>query len=79
MQSQLTLGLTKKRLNEQVKRNADRVPTDFTVQLSAAEFASLKSKFSTSSWGGRRKFPLAFTEKQEERARREFPRGQFAT
>jgi len=51
-----------KRLNEQVKRNADRFPTDFMFQLSADEFANLKSQFATSSWGGRRKLPFAFTE-----------------
>jgi len=51
-----------KRLNEQVKRNADRFPTDFMFLLSADEFANLKSQFATSSWGGRRKLPFAFTE-----------------
>jgi len=51
-----------KRLNEQVKRNADRFPTDFMFQLSTDEFANLKSQFATSSWGGRRKLPFAFTE-----------------
>jgi hypothetical protein len=30
--------------------------------LTADEFANLKSQFATSSWGGRRKLPLAFTE-----------------
>lgn len=51
-----------KRLNEQVKRNADRFPMDFMFQLSPDEFANLKSQFATSSWGGRRKLPFAFTE-----------------
>ena len=51
-----------KRLNEQVKRNADRFPADFMFQLSSAEFADLKSQFATSSWGGKRKLPYAFTE-----------------
>ncbi len=51
-----------KRLNEQVKRNADRFPEDFMFQLSPEEFANLKSQFATSSWGGKRKLPNAFTE-----------------
>lgn len=51
-----------KRLNEQVKRNIDRFPTDFMFQLSQKEFTNLKSQFATSSWGGRRKPPFAFTE-----------------
>lgn len=51
-----------KRLNEQVKRNADRFPTDFMFQLSPDEFSNLKSQIATSSWGGRRKIPYAFTE-----------------
>ena len=51
-----------KRLNEQVKRNADRFPADFMLQLTPAEFADLKSQFATSSWGGKRKLPNAFTE-----------------
>ncbi|MEK7437947.1 MAG: ORF6N domain-containing protein [Pseudomonadota bacterium] len=51
-----------RRLNEQVRRNAERFPEDFVFQTSPAEFASLKSQFATSSWGGTRKLPLAFTE-----------------
>ena len=51
-----------KRLNEQVKRNAGRFPADFMFQISAEEFANLGSQFATSSWGGRRTPPYAFTE-----------------
>jgi phage regulator Rha-like protein len=51
-----------KRLNEQVKRNIDRFPKDFMFQLSQKEFDNLKSQIATSSWGGRRKPPFAFTE-----------------
>jgi hypothetical protein len=51
-----------KRLNEQVKRNMQRFPEDFMFQLTEQEFANLKSQIATSSWGGRRKFPYAFTE-----------------
>lgn len=51
-----------RRLNEQIKRNMGRFPVDFMFQLTAQEFENLKSQFATSSWGGRRKLPLAFTE-----------------
>jgi hypothetical protein len=51
-----------RRLNEQVKRNIDRFPADFMFQLTKEEFENLKSQFATSSWGGRRKLPYAFTE-----------------
>ena len=51
-----------RRLNEQVKRNMGRFPIDFMFQLTSDEFENLKSQFATSSWGGRRKLPLAFTE-----------------
>jgi hypothetical protein len=51
-----------RRLNEQVKRNIDRFPEDFMFQLTEAEFKNLKSQNATSSWGGRRKPPFAFTE-----------------
>jgi hypothetical protein len=51
-----------RRLNEQVKRNIDRFPADFMFQLTDEEFENLKSQFATSSWGGRRKLPYAFTE-----------------
>ena len=50
------------RLNEQVKRNIDRFPADFMFQLTEEEFKNLKSQNSTSSWGGRRKLPSAFSE-----------------
>ena len=49
-------------LNQAVKRNAKRFPSDFMFQLSAQEFADLKSHFVISSWGGIRKLPHAFTE-----------------
>ena len=55
-------GVDTRRLNEQVKRNRDRFPKDFIFELTREEFANLKSQFATSSWGGRRKLPLAFTE-----------------
>jgi hypothetical protein len=57
-------GVTTTRLNEQVKRNVERFPSDFTFRLTKEEFDILKSHFATSSsgWGGRRKLPYAFTE-----------------
>ena len=55
-------GIETKRLNEQVKRNIERFPDDFMFQLTKEEFENLKSQFATSSWGGRRKMPYAFTE-----------------
>jgi len=55
-------GVPTKRLNEQVKRNKERFPPDFLFQLTAKEFAHLKSQNATASWGGRRTHPYAFTE-----------------
>ena len=55
-------GVTTKRLNEQVKRNADRFPSDFMFVLTGKEFDNLKSQIATSRWGGRRKLPFVFTE-----------------
>lgn len=49
-------------LVQAVKRNLDRFPDDFLFQLSDEEFADLRSQFVTSSWGGRRYPPYAFTE-----------------
>lgn len=51
-----------RRLNEQVKRNISRFPDDFMFQLTTEECENLKSQNATSSWGGRRKLPYAFTE-----------------
>ncbi len=55
-------GVETRRLNEQVRRNPGRFPADFLLELTAGEFANLKSQNATSSWGGRRSPPLAFTE-----------------
>jgi hypothetical protein len=49
-------------LNQAVNRNTDRFPADFMFQLTKAEYGNLKSQNVTSSWGGRRKLPNAFTE-----------------
>lgn len=55
-------GVPLKRLNEQVRRNKERFPGDFMFQLSEEESMNLRSQIATSSWGGRRYLPYAFTE-----------------
>jgi hypothetical protein len=57
-------GVPVKRLNEQVKRNRERFPSDFMFQLTGKERAALRSQFATSKKGrgGRRYLPYAFTE-----------------
>ena len=55
-------GVETRRLNEQVKRNVKRFPKDFMFTLTPKEYENLKSQNATSSWGGRRKLPNAFTE-----------------
>jgi hypothetical protein len=67
-------GVPTKRLNEQVRRNADRFPPDFAFILTDQEVTNLRSQFATSSYehirlkftttshGGRRYRPNVFTE-----------------
>lgn len=55
-------GVETRRLNEQVKRNIERFPNDFMFQLRKEELDNLMSQNATSSWGGTRKLPYAFTE-----------------
>jgi ORF6N domain len=57
-------GVSVKRLNEQVKRNQERFPSDFMFQLTAQEQEALRSQFASSNEGrgGRRYAPYAFTE-----------------
>jgi hypothetical protein len=56
-------GVETKVLVRAVKRNKERFPNDFMFQLSHDEFESLRFHFGTSSsWGGRRYPPYAFTE-----------------
>jgi hypothetical protein len=64
-------GVPTFRLNEQVKRNIDRFPSDFMFQLGRGEYevlrshfgaSNLRSQIAISSWGGRRYLPYAFTE-----------------
>jgi hypothetical protein len=49
-------------LNQADKRNIDRFPAEFMFQVSETELEILRSQFVTSSWGGRRYMPYAFTE-----------------
>ena len=49
-------------LLQAVKRNLERFPEDFMFQLGKQEFAILRSQIVTSSWGGRRTVPYAFSE-----------------
>ncbi|NCO41648.1 MAG: DNA-binding protein [Armatimonadetes bacterium CG_4_10_14_3_um_filter_66_18] len=57
-------GIATSRLNEQVRRNADRFPEDFCFQLTHEEWSRLMSQIAISKTGrgGRRKLPLVFTE-----------------
>ncbi len=60
-------GVTTKRFNEQVRRNAARFPADFSFLLEDQDFAILRSQFATSSFadaahGGRRHLPRVFTD-----------------
>ncbi|NWF52847.1 MAG: ORF6N domain-containing protein, partial [Nitrospirae bacterium] len=56
-------GVETKILVRAVKRNIDRFPSDFMIQLNKKEFENLRFQFGTSSrWGGRRYLPYAFTE-----------------
>jgi phage regulator Rha-like protein len=51
-----------KQLKRAVRRNISRFPEDFMFELSPEEFNNLRSQFGTSSWGGPRYIPMAFTE-----------------
>jgi hypothetical protein len=55
-------GVTTGNLNKAVSRNIARFPDDFMFQLTKEEFDNLFFQTGTSSWGGRRKPPYAFTE-----------------
>ena len=61
----LLYGVTTKRFNEQVRRNAGRFPEDFMLQLTPEEWSPLRSHFATLKTGRgthRKYLPLAFTE-----------------
>ncbi|MDI6735574.1 MAG: ORF6N domain-containing protein [bacterium] len=55
-------GVSTKVLLQAVKRNIERFPQDFMFQITKEEFKILRSQIVTSSWGGRRYLPYAFTE-----------------
>ena len=55
-------GVETKVLVQAVKRNPDRFPPDFMFQLTSEEVSNLRYQIGTSSWGGRRYLPYAFTE-----------------
>ena len=56
-------GVATKALVQAVKRNIARFPDDFMFQLTKEEFDDLRSQnVTSSSWGGRRHRPYAFTE-----------------
>ena len=55
-------GVETKRLKEQVRRNIERFPGDFMFALTKEELKNLRSQFATSSWGGARYSPMAFSE-----------------
>ena len=56
-------GVETGQLVRAVKRNADRFPEDFAYQLTSKEFTDLKCQIGiSSSWGGRRTPPYAFSE-----------------
>jgi hypothetical protein len=51
-----------KTFNQSVKRNLDRFPKNFMFKLTEREWQNLRSQIVTSSWGGSRYAPTAFTE-----------------
>lgn len=58
-------GVSTKRLNEQVRRNRERFPEDFLIQLTEAEASALRSQIATIKTGRgqhRKYLPTAFTE-----------------
>ena len=58
----LLYDVENKRLKASVRRNINRFPEDFMFELTEMEFTNLRTKFSSSSYGGLRYMPFAFTE-----------------
>ncbi|WP_277064322.1 ORF6N domain-containing protein [Prevotella aurantiaca] len=56
-------GVETRVVNQAVKRNSERFPKGYILQLTSDEYKNLKSQSVISSWGGVRKMPYAFTEK----------------
>ena len=55
-------GVETKALKRAVRRKRNRFPDDFMFEVSTDEYDNLRSQIDTSSWGGRRYLPYAFTE-----------------
>ena len=55
-------GTETKRFKEAVRRNLNRFPEDFMFELTKEEFDNLRTQIASSSYGGRRYLPFAFTE-----------------
>lgn len=55
-------GTETKFLKRAVRRNIERFPEDFMFELTKEELENLRYQFGTSSWGGIRYLPFAFTE-----------------
>jgi hypothetical protein len=55
-------GVETKQLKRAVRRKIKRFPEDFMFELSKEEWENLRCHFGTSSWGGIRYAPMAFTE-----------------
>ena len=49
-------------LKQAVRRNIDRFPEDFMFELTKEEYEKLRSQIASSSYGGTRYMPFAFTE-----------------
>jgi hypothetical protein len=58
----LLYNVETKVLKQAVRRNSNRFPEDFMLELTEIEFGSLRSQFVTSKRGGVRYMPFAFTE-----------------
>ena len=58
----LLYGVTTKVLKQAVRRNKERFPKDFMFALTVKEFDNVRSQIVTSSWGGKRYLPFAFSE-----------------
>ncbi len=55
-------GVETKMLSRAITRNKERFPDDFMFRLTRQEVTNLRCQFGTSSWGGSRYLPRAFTE-----------------
>jgi len=55
-------GVETKHINQAVRNNPDKFPDDFYFEMTDDELENLRSKFLTSSWGGKRYRPKLFTE-----------------